>query len=58
MTGSIVMMQHPSVRKLGPDTTNPFSESYKDLTIVLFINFLSLRHKFLKNNTLTVEKTN
>ena len=52
------MMQHPSVRKLGPDTTNPFSESYKDLTIVLFINFLSLRHKFLKNNTLTVEKTN
>jgi len=35
---------------------NPFSESFKDLMIVLFINCLSLRHEFLMNNALTVEK--
>ena len=58
VTGSIVVMQHPSVRNLWPDTMNPFSESFKDLTIVLFINCLSLRHEFLMNNALTVEKTN
>ena len=27
VTGSIVMMQHPSVNNLWPDTMNPFSES-------------------------------
>jgi len=57
VTGSVVVMQHPSVRNLRPDT-NPFSESFKDLTIVVFINCLSLRYEFLMNNTLTVEKTN
>ena len=41
VTGSVVMMQHPSVRNLWPDTMNPFSEPFKDLTIVLFINCLS-----------------
>jgi len=56
VTGSIVVMQHPSVRNLWPDTMNPFYESFKDLTIVLFINCLSLRHEFLINNALTVEK--
>ena len=35
-----------------------FSESFKDLTIVLFISCLSLRDEFLMNNALTVEKTN
>ena len=34
------------------------SESFKDLTIVLSINCLLLMHEFLKNKTLTVEKTN
>jgi len=58
VTGSIVAMQHPSVHNLWPDTMNPFSESFKDLTIALFINCLYLRYKFLMNNTLTVEKTN
>ena len=58
VTGSIVVMQHPSVRNLWPDTMNPFSESFKDLRIVLFINCLSLRHEFLMNNALTVGKTN
>ena len=58
VTGSVVVMQHPSVRNLWPDTMNPFSESFKDLTIVLLINCLSLRHEFLMNNNLTVEKTN
>jgi len=58
VTGSVVMMQHTSVRNLWLDMMNPFSESFKDLMIVLFINCLSLRHKFLMNNTLTVEKTN
>ena len=58
VTGSIVVMQHPSVCNLWPDTMNPFSESFKDLTIVLFINCLSWRHEFLMNNALTVEKTN
>ena len=57
-TESIVVIQNPSVRNLWPDTMNPFSESYKDLTIVMLINYLSLRHKFPVNNTLTVEKTN
>jgi len=57
VTGSIVVMQHPSVRSLWPDTMSPFYESFKDLTIVLFINCLSLRHEFLMNNALTVEKT-
>ena len=52
------MMQHPSVRNLWPDMMNPFSESFKDLAIVLFINCLSLRHEFLMNTTLTVKKTN
>jgi len=51
-------MQHPSVRNLWPDMMNPFSESFTDLTMVLFIKCLSLRHEFLMNNTLTVEKTN
>ena len=58
VTGSIVMMQHPSVGNLWPDTMNPFSESFKDLTIVLLIYCLSLMHEFLMNNALTVEKTN
>jgi len=58
MTGSVVMMQHPSVPNVWPDTMNPFSDSFQELTIVLFINCLSLRHEFLTNNTLTVEKTN
>ena len=56
MAGSIVVMQHPSVRNLWPDTLNPFSESFKDLAMVLFINCLSLRHEFLMNNDLTDEK--
>ena len=55
MTGSVVMQQ-PCVHNLWPDTMNPFSESFKDLTIVLFINCLYLRRKFLMNNTLTVKK--
>jgi len=37
---------------------NPFYKSFKDLTIVLLFNCLSLRHEFLMNNALTVEKTN
>ena len=57
MTGSIVVMQHLKVRNLWPDTMNPFSESFKDLTIVLFINCLSLRHELHMNKALTVEKT-
>jgi len=48
--GSIVVMQHPSVRNLWLDTINPFSESLKELTIVLFINCLFLSHEFLMNN--------
>ena len=31
VTGSVVVIQHPSVRNLWPDTINPFSESFKDL---------------------------
>ena len=58
VTGSVVVMQYPSVRNLWPDTINPFSESFKNLTIVLFINCLSLRYEFLMNNTLTIERTN
>ena len=58
VTGSVIVMQHPSVRNLWPDRMKLFPESLKDLTIVLFINCLSLRHEFLKNNALTVEKTN
>ena len=58
VTGSAVVMQHPSVRNCWPDTTNPFSELFKDLMIILFINCLSLRHEFLMSNALTVEKTN
>jgi len=58
VTGSIVVMQHPSARNLWPDMMNPFYESFKDLTMVLFINCLYLRHEFLMNNALTVEKTN
>ena len=53
---SVVVMQRPSFRNLWPDTMNPFSESFKDLTIVLLINCLSLRRELLMNNTLTVEK--
>jgi len=58
VTGSVVVIQYPSVRNLWPDTMNPFSESFKDLVIALFINCLSLKHEFLMNSTLTVEKTN
>jgi len=58
VTGSIVVMQHPIVRNLWPDMINPFYKSFKDLTIVLFIDCLSLRHEFLMNNAFTVEKTN
>jgi len=56
VTGSIVVMQHPKVRNLWPDTMNPFSESFKELKIVLFVNCLSLSHEFLMNNALTIEK--
>jgi len=52
---SIVVVQQPLVRSLWPDTMNPYSESFKGLTIVLF-SCLSLRHEFLSNNTLTLEK--
>ena len=52
------VMQHPTVRSLWQDTMNPFSESLKDLGIVLLINCLSLRHEFRVNNTWTVEITN
>ena len=38
VTGSVVVMQHPSVRNLWPDTMHPFPESFKDLTAVLLIN--------------------
>jgi len=55
--GSFVVMEHPSVSSLWPDTMNTFSKPFKDLTTVLFINCLSLRHEFLMN-ILTVEKTN
>jgi len=37
MTGSVVLMQHPSVHNLWPDTMDPFSESFKDLTIIPII---------------------
>ena len=37
VTGSVVVMQHPCVCNLWLDTMNPFSESFKDLTIVLLI---------------------
>ena len=57
LTGRVVVLQHPSVRNVWPDTMNPFAESFKDLTIVLLINCLSLRHQFLTNSTLTVERT-
>ena len=50
---SVVVMQYPNVRNLWPDTTNPFSQSFKDLTIVPFINCLSLRHEFNMDNNLT-----
>jgi len=56
--GSFVVMEHPIVRNLCPDTLNPFSESFKERTVVLFNNCLSLRHDFLMNNTLVVEKKN
>ena len=36
----------------------PFSESFKELKMVLFINCLTWRHEFHMNNALTVEKTN
>ena len=58
MTGSVVVMLYPSVPSLWPDTLDPYSESFKDLTIVLLVNCLSLRQEFLMNNTLTVGKTN
>ena len=56
VTGNVVVMQHPSVSNLWPETMNPFSVSFKDLTIVLSVNSLSLGHEFLMNNTLTVKK--
>jgi len=37
VTGSVVMMQHPSVHNIWLGTMNPFSESFKDLMIVLII---------------------
>ena len=46
-----MVMQHPIVRNLWPNRMNSFSESLKDLTIVMLINCLSLRHEFLMNNT-------
>ena len=51
VTGRFVMMQHPSVHNLWPDAMNTFSESFKDLMIVLLIICLSLRHEFLMNDT-------
>jgi hypothetical protein len=37
VTGSVVVMQDPSVRNLWPDMMKPFSESFKDPTIVPII---------------------
>jgi len=38
VTGSVVVLLHPNVRNFWPDTLNPFSESFEDLTLVIFIN--------------------
>jgi hypothetical protein len=46
------------VSAVWPDAMNPFYESFKDLTIVVFIDCFSLRYEFLKTKTLTVKKTN
>jgi hypothetical protein len=43
VTGNAVVMQHPSVCSLWPDTMNPFSESFKDLMIVPII--LTVKHQ-------------
>ena len=37
MTGSVVVMQDPSVRNLWPDMMKHFSESFKDPTLVPII---------------------
>jgi len=42
VTGSVVVMQHPSVRNLWPDMMNPFSESFKELMTVPII--LTVKH--------------
>ena len=49
-------MQRPSVRSLWPDTMNPFSESFKDLTIVLLVNCLSLRRQIRHERHLDCRK--
>ena len=42
VTGSVVVMQHPSVCNLWPDMMNPFSALFKDLMIVPII--LTVKH--------------
>jgi len=52
VTGSVVVMQHPNVRNLWPDMMNPFSESFKDLTIVPIILTVKLRSDLTTDLTL------
>ena len=52
MTESVVVMQRPSVRSLWPNTMNPFSETFKDLTIVPIILTVKRRSDLTRALTL------
>jgi hypothetical protein len=52
VTGSIVVMQHPSVHNLWLDTMNPFSDSFKDVTIVPIILTVKRRSDLMTALTL------
>jgi len=52
VTGSAVVMQHPSVRNLWLNGMNPFSESFKNFTIVPTI--LTVKHRSDLTRALTL----
>ena len=49
-------MEQPIVRNGWSHANNPFSKSFKNLTVIKLINNLSLKHKFYMDNPLTVKK--
>ena len=56
VTWGVVVVQHPSACDTWSHTCHPFPESFKDFPIKSLIDILSLRHKFLGDDPLTIKK--
>jgi len=51
-------MQHPVVFDVWSHTHDPFSNSFKNLSVKVLINPLALRHKLFVNDSPAIKKAN